>query len=84
MKDKMFTNKIKDVMNTAMDNLKPLIDSNVIIGDIIKFFIKFFGIFSLLSWEVVDVSYLSSHSKHLASYLLDQCVCVFFFFFFSK
>ena len=36
MKDKMFTNKIKDVMNTAMDNLKPLIDSNVIIGDIIK------------------------------------------------
>ena len=36
MKDKMFTNKIKDVMDTAMDNLKPLIDSNVIIGDIIK------------------------------------------------
>ena len=36
MKDKIFTNKIKDVMDTAMDNLKPLIDSNVIIGDIIK------------------------------------------------
>ena len=36
MKDKIFTNKIKDVMDTAMDNLKPLIDSNIIIGDIIK------------------------------------------------
>ena len=36
MKNKIFENKIKDVMNTAMDNLKPLIDSNVIIGDVIK------------------------------------------------
>lgn len=36
MKDKMFTNKIKDIMDNAMDNLKPLIDSNVIIGDIIR------------------------------------------------
>ena len=36
MKDKIFENKIKDVMNTAMENLKPLIDSNVIIGDVIK------------------------------------------------
>lgn len=36
MKDKIYINKIKDVMNTAMENLKPLIDSNVIIGDVIK------------------------------------------------
>lgn len=36
MKDRIFTNKIKDVMDTAMDNLKPLIDSNIIIGKIIK------------------------------------------------
>lgn len=36
MKDKIYINKIKDVMNAAMENLKPLIDSNVIIGDIIK------------------------------------------------
>lgn len=36
MKDKIFTNRIKDVMDTAMDNLKPLIDSNIIIGKIIK------------------------------------------------
>ena len=36
MKNKIFENKIKDVMNTAMENLKPLIDSNVIIGDVIK------------------------------------------------
>lgn len=36
MKDKIFTNRIKDVMDTAMDNLKPLIDSNIIIGKTIK------------------------------------------------
>lgn len=36
MKDKIYVNKIKDVMNSAMENLKPLIDSNVIIGDVIK------------------------------------------------
>lgn len=36
MKDKIFTNKIKDVMDAAMENLKPLIDSNVIIGKVIK------------------------------------------------
>lgn len=36
MKDRIFTNKIKDVMDTAMENLKPLIDSNIIIGKIIK------------------------------------------------
>ena len=36
MKDKIFTNKIKDVMDTAMENLKPLIDSNIIIGKTIK------------------------------------------------
>lgn len=36
MKDKIYINKIKDVMNSAMENLKPLIDSNVIIGDVIK------------------------------------------------
>lgn len=36
MKDKIFTNKIKDVMDTAMENLKPLIDSNIIIGNTIK------------------------------------------------
>ena len=36
MKDKIFSNKIKDVMDTAMENLKPLIDSNIIIGKTIK------------------------------------------------
>lgn len=36
MKDKIYTNKIKDVMNSAMENLKPLIDSNVIIGEVIR------------------------------------------------
>ena len=36
MKNKIYENKIKDVMNTAMENLKPLIDTNVIIGDVIK------------------------------------------------
>ena len=36
MKDKFLENKIKDVMNSAMENLKPLIDSNIIIGEIIK------------------------------------------------
>ena len=32
----MFENKIKDIMNTAMDNLKPLIDSDVVIGKVVK------------------------------------------------
>lgn len=36
MKDRIYTNKIKDVMDAAMENLKPLIDSNVIIGKVIK------------------------------------------------
>ena len=36
MKNKIFENKIKEVMNTAMENLKPLIDSNIVIGEIIK------------------------------------------------
>ena len=36
MKDKFFENKIKDVMNTAMENLKPLVDSNIVIGEVIK------------------------------------------------
>jgi len=36
MKDKFFENKIKEVMNTAMENLKPLIDSNIVIGEPIK------------------------------------------------
>lgn len=36
MKDKIYRNKIKDIMDTAMENLKPLIDSNVIIGNVIK------------------------------------------------
>lgn len=36
MKNKIFENKIKEVMNTAMENLKPLIDSNIVVGEIIK------------------------------------------------
>ena len=36
MKNKIFENKIKEVMNTAMENLKPLIDSNVVVGKVIK------------------------------------------------
>ena len=36
MKDRVYNNKIKDVLDTAMDNLKPLIDSNIIIGKTIK------------------------------------------------
>ena len=36
MKNKVFENKIKDVLNTAMENLKPLIDSNIVIGKVIK------------------------------------------------
>lgn len=36
MKDKIYTNKIKDVMDAAMENLKPLIDSNIVIGKTIK------------------------------------------------
>ncbi len=36
MKDKFFENKIKEVMNTAMENLKPLIDSNIVVGETIK------------------------------------------------
>lgn len=36
MKDRFFENKIKEVMNAAMENLKPLVDSNIIIGDVIK------------------------------------------------
>ena len=36
MKDKFFENKIKEVMNTAMENLKPLIDSNIVVGKVIK------------------------------------------------
>ena len=36
MKERMFENKIKDVMNTAMENLKPLIDSNIVVGKTIK------------------------------------------------
>lgn len=36
MKDRIYSNKIKDVMDAAMENLKPLIDSNVIIGKVIK------------------------------------------------
>ncbi len=36
MKEKIFENKIKEVMNTAMENLKPLIDSNIVVGKVIK------------------------------------------------
>lgn len=36
MKDKIYINKINDIMTSAMENLKPLIDSNVVIGKIIK------------------------------------------------
>lgn len=36
MKDRIYVNKIKDIMDTAMENLRPLIDSNVIIGKTIK------------------------------------------------
>ena len=32
MKDKIYINKIKDIMNDSMDNLKALVDSNIIIG----------------------------------------------------
>lgn len=36
MKDRFFENKIKEVMNAAMENLKPLVDSNIIVGEVIK------------------------------------------------
>ena len=36
MRDKFYSNKIKDVLDAAMANLKPLIDSNIIIGKTIK------------------------------------------------
>ncbi len=36
MKDKIYSNKIRDVLDAAMANLKPLIDSNIIIGKTIK------------------------------------------------
>lgn len=36
MKDKIYINKINDIMTSAMENLKPLIDSNVVIGKVIK------------------------------------------------
>ena len=37
MKDnKIYINKIKEVMDSAMENLKPIIDSNIIIGKMIS------------------------------------------------
>lgn len=36
MKDKIYINKIKEVMDSAMENLKPIIDSNIIIGEMIS------------------------------------------------
>ena len=36
MKEKCLKNKIEDIMNSAMDRLKPLIDANVVIGNIIE------------------------------------------------
>ena len=36
MKDRLYSNKIKDVLDAAMANLKPLIDSDIIIGKAIK------------------------------------------------
>lgn len=36
MKEKCFGNKIEDIMNSAMDRLKPLIDANVVVGNVIE------------------------------------------------
>ncbi|MBE5755524.1 MAG: sporulation protein YtfJ [Clostridiales bacterium] len=36
MKDKIYVNKIKDVMNSAMENIRPLIDVDVVIGKTIE------------------------------------------------
>lgn len=36
MKDKMFKNKIEEIMNSAMENLRPLIDVDVVIGKSIE------------------------------------------------
>ena len=36
MKDKGFSNKIEEVMNSAMENLRPLIDVDVVIGKAIE------------------------------------------------
>ena len=36
MKEKKFINKIEDVMNSAMENLRPLIDVDVVIGKAIE------------------------------------------------
>ena len=32
MKDKIFKNKIEEIMNSAMENLRPLIDVDVVVG----------------------------------------------------
>ena len=36
MKEKIYINKIQEVMNSAMENLRPLIDVNIVIGKTIE------------------------------------------------
>lgn len=36
MKEKYFGNKIEDIMNSAMERLKPLVDANVVVGNMIE------------------------------------------------
>ena len=36
MKEKIYINKIQEVMNSAMENLRPLIDVNIVIGKAIE------------------------------------------------
>ena len=36
MKEKIYVNKIQEIMNSAMENLRPLIDVNIVIGKTIE------------------------------------------------
>jgi sporulation protein YtfJ len=36
MKEKIYVNKIQEIMNSAMENLRPLIDANIVIGKTIE------------------------------------------------
>lgn len=59
MKDKIYTNKIKDIMDGAMENLKPLIDSNVIIGKVIKS-----GEFEIIPITKVTLGFVSGGGEY--------------------
>lgn len=59
MKDRIYTNRIKDVMDAAMDNLKPLIDSNIIIGETIKS-----GGFEILPITKVTLGFVSGGGEY--------------------